>query len=413
LEILVEELEGGLWVAAVDKGRLQGLEVDPGLEEVRWGSIYWGKVARIDKAMDCAFINLDGDNEGILNNTDLRTRDSKGKIIKGGDKAIGQVLTPGQMVIVQAKSGFLRNEAMFDFMREDKTPKLSMDITIPGRYLIHAPFLKDNQISSRVRDKKLRDQMMAMMKAFHGLHGLILRSAAADTQTDILIREAKILDDIWRRLQEHFSGDNPGLIMEGPDAFERTISDHADKVIDRLEIVTMDRYQDIEGWCEVFAPDLVPKIKPVELEDPSAQLALFDYRGLLGDIEDLFQDYALLPHAGSLIIQQTAALTAIDVNRGGDTRPSIDVNLEAALEIARQIRLRNIGGIIVIDFLKFTKRGDQQAFLKALEPIFDTDPCTVQIHGMTGLGLLEITRKRRTPPLSERLDNVQSFLTPD
>lgn len=410
MEVLVEELDGGLWVAAVDKGRLQGLEVDPGTEEVRWGSIYWGKVKRIDKALDAAFIDLDGDNEGILNNADVRVQNSKGKIIRGGAKAIGQYLKPGQMVVVQAKSGYLRHEDQFDFAREDKTPKLSMDITIPGRYLIYAPLKQENDISSRVRDKKLREAMMAMMKSLSAeMKGLILRSAAADMQTDILIREARILTDVWARLQGYFTGDSVGLIMAGPDAFERTIGDHADKLIDRLEIVTSEKYSEIEEWCEVFGPDLVTKIKPVELEEPEAELALFDYRGLLGDIEDLFQDYALLVHGGSLIIQETSALTSIDVNRGGDTRPAAEVNTEAAQEIARQIRLRNIGGIVLIDFLKFPQKGDQQKFLKELQKIFDSDPCTVQIHGITSLGLAEITRKRRTPPLSERLDSVDSF----
>lgn len=410
MEILVEELDGGLWVAAVDKGRLQGLEVDPGAEEVRWGSIYWGKVARIDKSLDAAFIDLDGDNEGILHNADVRIKDNKGNVTKGGARAIGQLLRPGQMVVVQAKSGYLRNEDQFDFNREDKTPKLSMDVTIPGRYLILAPYLNGNEVSSRVRDKKLRDNMMSMMKAFSSdMKGLILRSAAADMQTDILIREARIISDVWNRLQPFFIGEEVGLIMEGPDAFERTISDHADKVIDRLEIVTMERYSEIEEWCEVFAPDLVTKIKPVELEDPDADLALFDFRGLLGDIEDLFQDYALLLHGGSLIIQETSALTAIDVNRGSDSRPAAEVNIEAATEIARQIRLRNIGGIVLIDFLKFPQKGDQQKFLKQLSQIFDSDPCTVQVHGLTSLGLAEITRKRRTPPLSERLDTIEGF----
>lgn len=402
-------MDGGLWVAAVERGRLHGLEVDPGAEEVRWGSIYWGKVTRIDKALDAAFVDLDGDNEGILHNADVRITDKKGKVTKGGAAAVGKLLQPGQMVIVQAKAGYLRSEDEFDFMREDKSPKLSMDITIPGRYLILAPFMAQNQVSSRIRDKKLRDQLMTMLKAFDTLKGIILRASAASMQTDILIREAKILDDIWRRLQQYFEGTEPGLIMEGPDAFERTIGDQAGITIDRLEIVTMDRYQEIEEWCEIFAPDLVTKIQPVELENPDDQLALFDYRGILGDIDELFQDYTLLLHGGSLIMQQTSALQAIDVNRGGDTRPPMEVNIEAAWEIARQIRLRNIGGIIVIDFLKLGKKGDQQHFIKTLEGIFDSDPCTVQIHGMTALGLVEITRKRRTPPLHERMDGVEGL----
>ncbi len=411
MDIIVEELDGGLWVAATERGRLQGLEVDPGHEEVRWGAIYRAKVTRIDKAMDAAFVDLGNGNEGLLHNSDVRLIDKKGDVKKGGAESIGKLLKAGQMIAVQAKSGYLKHEDEFEFVREDKTPKLSMDITLPGRFLVYAPMMGENQISSRIRGKALRDNLMKMMNSFEPLRGLILRASSEDTQMDILLREAKILQNMWERVQPLLQGSEPALILDGPDAFQRTIGDQAGSNIERIEIVTMDRYKQLEEWCEIFGPDLVPKITPVELEDPEGELALFDHRGLLGDIEDLFQEYGLLRSGGSIIIQQTAALTAIDVNRGGDDRPAMEVNLEAAQEIARQIRLRNLGGIILIDFLKLPKKEAQKALLKALGEIFDTDPCTVQIHGLTALGLLEITRKRRTPPLTERLDNVESLST--
>ena len=410
MDIMVEELDGGLWVAATERGRLQGLEVDPGNEAVRWGSIYRAKVTRIEKSMDAAFVDLGGGLEGLLHNADVRLRKKDGSVRKGGAEAIGKMLSAGDIIVVQAKSGYLTHEDEFEFVREDKTPKVSMDITLPGRFLIYAPFMNENQVSSRIRNKKLRENLMTMMGKFP-IMGLILRASSEDTQLDILLREAKILENMWNELEPKLKGSEPSLVLEGSDAFQRTIGDQAASTIERIEIVTMERFKQIEKWCEIFGPDLVPKIHPVELEEPDAELALFDFRGLLGDIEDLFQEYGLLRSGGSIIIQQTAALTAIDVNRGGDDRPAMDVNLEAAEEIARQIRLRNLGGIILIDFLKLTKKDDQKRLLKALEAIFDTDPCTVQIHGLTGLGLLEITRKRRTPPLTERLDNVESLAT--
>lgn len=407
MDIMVEEVQGGLWIAATERGKLQGLEIDPPYEEVRWGSIFWGKVTRIEKSMDAAFISLDGRNEGLLHSADVRIRDNKGNITKGGGVAIGKLLKPGQMVAVQAKTGYLRHEDDFEFIREDKTPKVSMDITLPGRFLVYAAFLEGNQVSSRIRNKKLRDQLMKMMDSFP-LKGLILRASSEDTQMDILLREAKILQSQWEKLEPEFSGDKPKRILDGPNALQRIISDHASDNIERIEVVTMDRYNEIEAWCEIFGLDLMTKIQAIELEDGESELALFDHRGLLGDIEDLFQDYALLLSGGSIIIQETAALTAIDVNRGGDDRPAVDVNTEAAQEIARQIRLRNIGGIVLIDFLKMAAE-DRQKFTKALTGIFDTDPCTVQVHGLTALGLVEITRKRRTPPLSERLDTIDAL----
>ncbi len=408
MEIMVEELDGGLWVAATRDGRLEGLEVDPDAEEVRWGSVYWAKVLRIDKAMDAAFVQLTKDREGFLQNKDVRLVGKDGVVTKGGAISIAKLISPGQMIAVQAKSGYLRREEDFDFAREDKTPKVSMDITLQGRFLVYAPMMEDNQISSRIRSKKLRENMMSMLKNFEPAKGIILRASSEDTQMDILLREARILENSWLRLSPHLEGSTPKLILDGPDAFVRTMGDQASQNIDTIEVVTMDRFKQIEEWCEIFGPDLMPRIKTAHIQHPEEDLALFEHHGLLGDIEDLFQDYGLLRSGGSLIIQQTAALTAIDVNRSGDDRSVMDINTEAALEIARQIRLRNIGGIIMIDFLKFTKKADQSAFLKSVEEAFDGDPCTIQIHGMTALGLLEITRKRRTPPLSERMDSIDA-----
>ncbi|MCB1531043.1 MAG: ribonuclease E/G [Rhodospirillales bacterium] len=406
LDILIEELDGSLWVAAISSRELQGLEVDPVHEQVRWGAIYWAKVTRIDKAMDAAFLDLDGENTGILHNKDVRIEQKNGAVKKGGKEEIGKILTPGQMVAVQAKSGYLAREEDYLLPSEEKSALVSMDITLQGRYLIFSPIMPDNRVSSRIRDKKLRRQLLRMLNATESIKGCILRAAAANTQTDILRREGKIMGAMWEQIQAHLSGDAPALIMEGPDALQRTVSDHAGKTIDRIEIVTMEQFEHVEEWCEIFAPDLVTKIRPVELNDPHAELALFEERDILSKIEDLFQPYTILKQGGNIIIQETTALTAIDVNRGTDGRPAMEVNLDAAGEIGRQLRLRNLGGIIVVDFLKMRGKKDHKTLLAALETIFEKDPCTVQIHGITGLGLVEITRKRRTPALQERFSTA-------
>lgn len=405
LEILVEDLDGGLWVAAIGRGnRLEGLDIDPPHEEVRFGSIYWGRVERIDKALDAAFVDLDGDNTGVLFNADVRLLSRDGKVIKGGTEEISKVLRPGQMVAVQAKSGYLLREGDESVVMEDKLPHLSMDITIPGRYLIYSPLMEGNRISSRIRDRKLRRSLHKMLNATENIQGCILRAAAVHTQTDILRREGQILKRIWEQLQEHLSGDETALIMSGPDAVQRVLGDHAGQTIDSIRIVTMDLYQHTEEWCEIYAPDLVTKIHPVELANPHADLALFDFYDVTGQIEDLFQPYAVLEKGGNIIIQKTAALTAIDVNRGSDTRRVLEVNLDAAREIARHLRLRNLGGIVIVDFLKMKTRKERVALTEALQRFFEKDPCTVQVHGLTGLGLMEVTRKRRTPSLQDRLD---------
>jgi ribonuclease G len=408
MDVLIEELDNSIWVAALDNGALQSLEVDPANEEVRWGSIFWAKVARIDAAQDAAFVNLDGENIGILYNADVRVKNKDGSYKKGGDVAIGKMLKPGQMIAVQAKSGYLPKNP--DEKRvEDKNPRVSMNIVLAGRYLLHAPMEKANKVSQRIRDKTLRKQLLTMLNGMEGVEGCIMRSAAAGTQTDILVREARILRLTWGQLVEHFKGADPALIMLGPDAIQRTLSDNAGKQVEHMELTTLEHFQHAEEWCEVFAPDLVTRIVPVELKDQTSELGLFEYRDIIGQIEELFQPYVVLKSGGTIIIQETAALVAIDVNRSADTRSHLAVNLDAAREIARQLRLRNLGGAIIIDFLRLPDKADYKKLLEALDGFFnENDPCTVQIHGLTNSGFVEITRQRRTPPLQERFESTIS-----
>lgn len=404
MQILIDEMEGGLWVATMEKKKLTGLEIDPADEEVRWGSIYYAKVMRIDKALDAAFVRLDEDNTGILYNKDVLMANKKGGYTKGGGVEIGKILKPGDMITVQAKSGYLPKLNSTDITMEDKSAKVSMNITLLGRHLIFSPMMEKNRISKRIYDKKQRKQLTKMLNAVEDIKGCILRSSAANTQTDMLIREGGILKHIWEEIQQYLIGSEPCLIMAGPDATQRTLSDCAASTIDAINIVTMEQYQEVEEWCEIYAPDLVTKVKPIELKDQEADLGLFDFFDILDQIEDLFQSYVILKAGGNLIIEETAALCAIDINRGADNRANLAINLDAIAEIGRQIRLRNLGGIIIVDILKVKSKKERELVLAALDKVVQSDPCTIQIHGITALGLVEITRKRRTPPLQDVLD---------
>jgi ribonuclease G len=403
MDILIEEQEGSLWVAAMERRKLHGIEIDPVHEHVRWGSIYWAKVQRIDSKLDAAFLDLDGENTGILYNRDVRTKNKSGKLTKGGSNPIGKTLKVGQFVLVQAKQGYLEPDYEDNRPLEDKSPVVSMDVAIQGRYLIYTPLDDSNRISMRIKDKKLRKQLENMIASLTDVQGCILRASAIYAQSDILIREAKILKAIWDGLSEHATGSEVTLIMEGPDAFQRVLSDNAGRQIRSIEVVIMDHYQMAEDWCELFAPDLVPKIKPVELKNATMDLALLDHYDVIKPIESFFQPYVVLPGGGNVIIQSTAALIAIDVNRGADRNSNMTINTEAASEIARQIRLRNLGGAILIDFIKCKDEKEKKSLLDLMEKLVNEDPCTVQIHGFTNLGLLELTRQRRTPTLQERI----------
>ena len=406
MDIYIEELQGSLWVASLEQGRLEGLEIDSPLEEVRWGSVYFAKILSVDKALDAVYVDLDGENTGIVFNKDVRVFDKTAKAWKGNSQAIGKILKPGGFVALQAKSAYIATEDDDFVSSERKTPRMSMDISLQGRYLIYCPFMPKNRLSQRIRDKALRKQLLKMMDEMEEFEGFILRAAAAGTQADMLINEARLLKNMWDQMQEHLSGEDPGLIMAGPDAIQRTLGDQAEQQIQAIEVTTMDHFQEAEEWCELFAPDLMPKITPIEVKGAAQDLALFDHHDILGQIEDLSHSYVILDQGANIILEATSALTAIDVNRGGHRGSNLEVNLSAATEIGRQLRLRNIGGTIMIDFLKMPSKREMGKIIAALEKAAASDPCTVQIHGPTALGLMEVTRARRTPPLLERFGGV-------
>lgn len=405
MDILIEELDQSLWVAGLERGLLTALELDMPLAAPRWGDIYHAKILSADKKLDAVFLDLDGKNKGLLYNKDTRHKAKNGTVVKGGEKPIGQTLTPGQYITVQIKTApapIIDDNSVV----ERKMPQVSMDIGLQGRYLIFSPTLNDTKISARIRDKALRDNLTTMHQDTPELQHCIIRSAASDVQHDILVREGENLAARWATLMMKARDDKPRLLFKGPNAIERLLSDYADRTIERLEVAIMDHYRVAEAWCMMFAPDLVPKITPIEIEGAEKDLALFHYRDIIGQIEDLLHPYAILPSGGNLIIQETAALTAIDVNKSASGASHLAVNLEALKEAARQIRIRNLGGAIMIDFLRLKTKADKKALERAIIEIINQDPCTVQFHGETNTGFYEFTRKRRTPALTYLFDEA-------
>lgn len=403
MDIYIEEASGSLWAASYDKGQLTGLEIDPQNEEVRCGAIFLGRVKTIDAARDAAFIDLDGENTGLIYNKNIRFMDEDETLHKGGAVPIGKVLQPGDAVIVQAKTAYL-SSSDDEYVIEHKIPEVSMDITLQGRFLIYCPLMQDNRLSQRIRDKTLRTQIKTMMSEMDGVSGCILRAAAAGTQSDILRREALTLQSAWEQIIMSIGNDeNPRMIIDGPDAIQRILSDSAAALISSIEVTIMDHFHHCENWAAIFAPDLMPKITPIELANGAQDLALFYERDIVEKIKSLMQPYVMLPSGGNIIIQHTAALTAIDVNKAQDKNGHLSTNLEAVREAIRQIRLRNIGGTICVDCLKVKNKTEEAKILDLAAKCADLDPCTVQVHGLSGAGLLELTRKRRTPPLAQRI----------
>ena len=399
MDILIEDIEGSLWSVAIDKkNKIQNIEIDPYAEIIRWGSIYMGKVGRIDSANDAAYIDLGFGFQGILYLKDVRLDGAPAP----KTKKIGQVLSAGQMIMVQVKTPHNPTGRDKDTTESGKVSRLSMDIALQGRYLIYTPFSRENRISKRILDLDLRKNLKAMLKNVSDIHGCILRSSAAHCQTDMLISEGKILKAIWDNLLDYDGEAEPTLLMLGPDAVQRTLGDLSATKIDSISVATMDIFSETEEWCDLFAPDLMTKINPRSAENTRSGMGLFEVHDLIGQFEGLLKPYVLLPSGGSIIIEETAAMTVIDVNSGRD-KNTVNVNLEAAKEIARQLRIRDLGGIVMADFITMKSQKDRDLVLQQLEKSFVSDPCTTQCHGITELGVFEISRQRRTPTLEEKL----------
>jgi len=402
LDILVEDLQGSLWVAAMDeKNRLSALEIDPYAELIRWGSIYWAKVMRVDASLNAAFVDLGNDLIGMLPAAEIPD-------LKKGAK-IGKRLRNGQYIMVQVKTARQPqdNEDGIDPRAESqKASRVSMDIALQGRFLIYTPLSPGNRLSRRIKDAETRKQLTAMIKAIHEVNGCILRASAANTQTDMLVREAKIQRAIWDSLQEFTEEPEPALLMLGPDALQRVLADFATSHIASIQVADDERREEADNWCDLYAPELMTKLQERKVTGTRNGMGLIETHDLLGQIEGLLRPYATLDAGGSLIIQETALGTMIDVNSSGSSSLTT-VNNHAAAEIARQIRLRNIGGVILIDFAGLNDKEEQKRLSAQLLKAFNFDPCTVELHGVTKLGLFEVSRHRRTPPLMERVELMQ------
>ncbi len=380
---------------------MDGIEIDPPSEKIRWGSIYRGVVRAIHPSAETAQVELANGLTATLHNKDV----INDKVDKS--EGISKRLSTGQFIIVQAKESLIaRDSKMHKNPLEHKTPRLSMNIALQGRYLIYMPHASENRVSQRIQTPALRKKMQAMLDDLKVPKGMILRASAANTQTLILEKEAHVLKILWNSVEKLSKGMQPAILFEGPNAIQRLLSDMAAESIDRIEVVTLDHLNAVQNWCDQFAPDLPPRVIPVEIPEAVDDLKLFEFRDILKQIEALFNPYVVLDGGGNIIIQHTAALTAVDVNRGGDRSSNLALNIRAAEEVARQLRLRNVGGIVLVDFLKMKSKKDNDELTRQMKKFFNDDPCTVQHHGLTNLGLYELTRQKRNPSLHDRMKSI-------
>ncbi|MBI1209503.1 MAG: ribonuclease E [Azospirillum sp.] len=379
VEILIDRA-GPLLRAAVIGDQLDHLHLDRSDRPSLQGAIYLGRIQRIVPSIAGAFVDLGADGRGFLAAADLRPTPEPGA-------RLGARISGGQTVLVQVKSD----------PAAGKAAALTMDLTLPGRFLGLQPLGSGVKVSRRLprdRSDRLRQRLAGLVPG----EGWCARAAADQAPDHSLLGESAGLMKRWQELSARAAESAaPTRLAAGPDAAVRTLLDHGGGQIAAIRIESDPDAAAIERWCQSTAPELSGKIV-----GHRGRPGLFELRGLDEELQSLTRRRVTLPGGGGLAIDRTEALTVVDVN-GGDRCSPLQVNLEAAREIPRQLRLRNLAGIVVVDFVSMSRRGDGARLLAALGAAAAADPVRTEIHGLSRLGLVEITRARRGVPVADLL----------
>ena len=386
-------------VGVIENGELVELFIENTSGERLVGNVYKGKVANVLPGMQAAFISV-----GLNKNTFLYVDDALENVVGVDDvpenisnkSSIKDVLKPGQAVIVQvSKEPF-----------GTKGARVTRHITLPGRFVVLMPTVDYIGISRRIADNEERDRLKKLAQEFRpkGM-GVIVRTMAEGISPEELERDIEFLDKLWRRVkQKGKSAKAPSLLHRDLNLLYRIIRDTFDSDVLRLIIDSPKEYESILSLLEDIGPHLKERVFLFQQNRP-----IFETFGIETQIEKILRNKVWLKCGGYIVIDQTEALTSIDVNTGkyvGSTNLAdtvLKTNLEAAAEIARQLRLRNIGGIIIIDFIDMDSHEHRRKILAALAEATVLDKTKTTILGLTQLGLVEMTRQKVRQGLAQSL----------
>ena len=389
------------------------------------GNIYVGKIARVLPGMQAAFVDIGLERAAFLYVSDvhrdmLNIEQSIFDDLKEDDDFdlqelddfespqhgllhfhIEDLLREGQHIMVQVAKE----------PRGEKGARLTTYISIPGRYLVLMPKVDHIGISRLIKDKAERERLKEIIHKLRPTNfGFIVRTNGEDASEETLRSEMDFLLKLWEGILEksenHFI---PGLIHKDLQASLRAVRDMFSRGVEQLIIDSEDEYIKVTEFAETFAPTLKYAIENYEGKEP-----IFDKFGIENEISQTLEPSVPLKSGGHIVIERTEALTAIDVNTGryvGKTNLEetiLKTNLEAAKEIAHQLRLRNIGGLIVIDFISMEESQNKEGVYTTLQKALENDRAKTNALPMSDLGLIEMTRKRTRPSLSSLLTETCS-----
>jgi ribonuclease G len=395
-------------VAVVENGAVQELHVERTLERGLVGNIYAGRVARVLPGMQSAFIDIGLERAAFLHVADVHT----GSGTPRNEHAPGAAPpTPIERLVFEGQT--LTVQVIKDSIGT-KGARLSTQISIAGRLLVFLPQDDHIGISQKIGSPELREQLRARMQALVGKPeeggggGFILRTNAEEATDDELADDIAYLRKTWGAIRERsFKSPSGTLLHQDLSLVERVLRDLAHEGTQSIKIDSRMQFELLSAFGQEFTPGAVGKLEHYHGERP-----IFDLYNIDDEVARALSRRVELKSGGYLIIDQTEALTTIDVNTGGfvgarnfdDT--IFKTNLEAGQAIARQLRLRNLGGIIIIDFIDMTRDEHQNAVLAELRKQLARDRTKITVSGFTQLGLVEMTRKRTRESLAHMLCEV-------
>jgi ribonuclease G len=383
-ELFVNVMPSEVRAALVDSGTLIELIIERPERASLVGNVYLGRVQRVMGGMEAAFVDIGLARAGFLGLDDNR-RSSGGGIPS-------RPVHEGEAVMVQVVKDAIGGKGV----------QLSRRLTLPGRYVVYAPLQDRVMISRQIEDETERDRLADLMgEIAEPGEGFILRTASAGAVAEELAEDADQLRDTWAAIQDSLPTIKaPSCLHADLDPIPRILRDNALDDIEKIHVDDEKAWREARDFCERVMPGMAERVKLSSGPQP-----LFDTFGIEDEIERACQTRVDLPSGGGIVVQPTEALTAIDVNSGrfegaGDLeQTAFRTNLEAAVESAHQIRLRNIAGLIVIDFIHMEQDSHWDAVIDALEDVFADDRNPTRVLGVTESGLIEITRRRRREPL--------------
>ncbi len=360
------------------------------------GNIYRGKVRDVLPGMQAAFVDIGFEKNAFLHINDaypLFNKRQRKKFSRHQLK-ITEVLRPGQEIMVQVTKEPIGS----------KGPKITCKISLPGRYYVFLPGENRVNISRRITDQEERNRLKNITRELtDDQNGVIIRTNAYEKDRKLLEMDYNFLSSLWQRILSRYNRSRAVKLLHSDiNLIHQIVRDHLSPEIDRVVIDDREDYKNLSEFAEKLDPDINSRIFLYERERP-----IFETYGIEQELDKLMQRRVWLKSGGYVIFDSTEALVAIDVNTGKFTGKKnlqdtvFKTNLEAAKEIARQLRLRDIGGIIIIDVIDMNIKKNREKVLQVLEQELERDRTRTSLLGLTELGLVEMTRKKVRERLSE------------